>query len=94
MNIRFPDVDEHYIKTKVEAGFYMNETELVRDAVRHMREEDERKKQFLSAIKVGQDQTVRGQHREFTTEVLDELRQGAARKIQEEHMPKSDVLPE
>ena len=94
MNIRFPDVDEHYIKTKVEAGFYMNETELVRDAVRHMREEDERKKQFLSAIKVGQDQTVRGQHREFTTEVLDELRQGAARKIQEEHTPKFDVLPE
>ena len=94
MNIRFPDVDEHYIKTKVEAGFYMNETELVRDAVRHMREEDERKKQFLSAIKVGQDQTVRGQHREFTTEVLDELRQGVARKIQEEHTPKSDVLPE
>lgn len=94
MNIRFPDVDEHYIKTKVETGFYMNETELVRDAVRHMREEDERKKQFLSAIKVGQDQTVRGQHRELTTEVLDELRQGAARKIQEEPPPKSDVLPE
>jgi antitoxin ParD1/3/4 len=94
MNIRFPDVDEHYIKTKVEAGFYMNETELVRDAVRHMREEDERKKQFLSAIKVGQDQMAHGQHREFTTEVLDELRQGAARKIQEEHTPKSDVLPE
>ena len=93
MNIRFPDVDEHYIKTKVEAGFYMNETELVRDAVRHMREEDERKKQFLSAIKVGQDQTAHGQYREFTTEVLDELRQGAARKIQEERTPKSDVLP-
>ena len=69
MNIRFPDVDEHYIKTKVEAGFYMNETELVRDAVRHMREEDERKNQFLSAIKVGQDQVASGQHRELTPDV-------------------------
>lgn len=94
MNIRFPDVDEHYIKTKVEAGFYMNETELVRDAVRHMREEDERKTQFLSAITVGQDQVARGQHRELTPEVLSELRQNAIRKTQEGHRPKSDVLPE
>ena len=94
MNIRFPDVDEHYIKKKVEAGFYMNETELVRDAVRHMREEDERKSQFLSAIKVGQDQVVGGQHRELTPDVLSELRQTATRKIQEGHKPKSDVRPE
>ena len=94
MNIRFPDVDEHYIKNKVEAGFYMNETELVRDAVRHMREEDERKHQFLSAIKAGQDQVGSGQHRELTPDVLNELRQHATRKIQEGHKPKSDVLPE
>jgi len=94
MNIRFPDVDENYIKAKVEAGYYMNETELVRDAVRHMREEDERKSQFLSAIKVGQDQVASEQHREFTPEVLSELRQTATRKIQEGHKPKSDVLPE
>ncbi|WP_447969887.1 ribbon-helix-helix domain-containing protein [Nitrospira sp. M1] len=94
MNIRFPDVDEHYIKAKVDAGFYMNETELVRDAVRHMREEDERKNQFLSAIKVGQDQVASGQHRELTPDVLNELRQTATRKIQVGHKPKSDVLPE
>jgi putative addiction module CopG family antidote len=94
MNVRFPEVDEHYIKTKVEAGFYVNETELVRDAVRHMREEDERKNQFLSAIKVGQDQVASGQHRELTPDVLSELRQNATRKIQEGHNPKSDVLPE
>ena len=93
MNIRFPNVDEHYIKTKVEAGFYMNETELVRDAVRHMREEDERKTRFLSAVKVGQDQLASGQHRELTPEVLSELQQTATRKIQEGHKPKSDVLP-
>jgi putative addiction module CopG family antidote len=94
MNIRFPDVDEHYIKTKIDAGFYMNETELVRDAVRHMREEDERRNQFLFAIKVGQDQIASGQHREFTPDMLSELRQHATRKIQEGHKPKSDVLPE
>jgi len=93
MNIRFPDVDDQYIKAKIEAGFYMNETELVRDAVRHMREEEERKTQFLSAVKVGQDQIASG-HRELTPDVLSELRQTATRKIQEGHQPKPDVLPE
>ncbi|MDA0738510.1 MAG: hypothetical protein O2999_01840 [Nitrospirae bacterium] len=93
MNIRFPDVDEHYIKTKVESGFYMNETELVRDAVRHMREEDERKCQFLTAIKVGQDKMADGQHREWTPEVLGEVRKAATTKIQEGRKPKPDVLP-
>ncbi|GJL56099.1 MAG: hypothetical protein NPIRA02_32310 [Nitrospirales bacterium] len=94
MNIRFPDANEHYIKVKVEAGFYMNETELVRDAVRHMREEDERKNQFLSAIKVGQDQVTNGQYQELSPDVLNELRQTATRKIQEGHKPKSAVLSE
>ena len=78
----------------MEGGFYMNETELVRDAVRHMREEEERKNQFLSAIKVGQDQIASGQHRELTPEVLHEIRQSATRKIQEGHKPRFDVLPE
>jgi putative addiction module CopG family antidote len=34
MNINFPSVDETYIRQKVDAGFYSNATELVRDAVR------------------------------------------------------------
>ena len=94
MNIRFPDVDENYIKAKVESGFYMNETELVRDAVRHMREEDERKNQFLRAIKVGQDQIASGEHRKLTPEVLEEIRRTATKKFQEGHKPKPDVLQE
>ena len=94
MNIRFPDVDETYIKAKVKAGFYMNETELVRDAVRHMREEDERKNQFLTATKVGQDQIASGQHRQLTPEVLKEIRKSATQKVKAGHKPKSDVLPE
>jgi antitoxin ParD1/3/4 len=40
MNINFPSVDENYIKRMVEDGFYSNATELVRDAVRRMREQD------------------------------------------------------
>jgi len=38
MNINFPPVDKSYIKAKVKSGFYANATELIRDAVRRMRE--------------------------------------------------------
>ncbi len=40
MNVNFPPVDEAYIKAKVADGFYSNATELVRDAVRRLRELD------------------------------------------------------
>jgi len=43
MNIVFPAMDESYIKAKVEDGFYSNATELVRDAVRRLREQDDSK---------------------------------------------------
>ena len=67
---------------------------MIHNAVHHMREESERKNQFLLAIKVGQDQVASGKHRELTPNVLTELRQTATRKIQEGHKPKSDVLHE
>ncbi|NBX74276.1 MAG: hypothetical protein EB121_08660 [Alphaproteobacteria bacterium] len=43
MNIIFSQVDQNYIKAKVNSGFYSNATELVRDAVRRMRETDDLK---------------------------------------------------
>lgn len=41
MNIVFPPVDESYIKAKIDDGYYTNATELVRDAVRRLREMDD-----------------------------------------------------
>ena len=41
MHIRFAEIDEGFIKSQVESGFYTNETEVVRDAVRRLREEQQ-----------------------------------------------------
>lgn len=38
MHINFPPVDENFIKEYVGSGYYCNETELVKDAVRRLRE--------------------------------------------------------
>lgn len=50
MHIRFAEADERFIKSQVSEGFYTNETELVRDAVRRMREANEAKLHTLRGL--------------------------------------------
>jgi antitoxin ParD1/3/4 len=95
MHVRFADADEHFIKTEVQGGFYTNETELVRDAVRRMREDKERAKRFQEAIAKGVQAAERGETVALTPDLLQEIKQEAVRKA---HAGKpygsTDGLPE
>ena len=93
MNIQFPSVDATYIKQKVDAGFYSNATELVRDAVRRLREADEQRQALLAAVQVGDDQFARGEYRPYTPELFDEIKRHARDKVKRGHQPNPDVLP-
>ena len=93
MNVRFPEVDETYIKSKVEGGFYMNETELVRDAVRHMREEEERQVRFKAAVKIGDDQITNGQTVPYSSKLLEQITEEAIQQAARGEEPDSDVTP-
>lgn len=67
MNINFPPVDEGYIKAKVEDGFYSNATELVRDAVRRLREQDDREyANLIAALEVGEQAVREGRTKVYT----------------------------
>ncbi len=93
MHIDFPSVDETYIKQKVDAGFYSNATELVRDAVRHLREADEQRQALQAAVQVGDDQIARGEYRPYTPELFEEIKRNARDKVKRGHQPNPDVLP-
>ena len=80
MNVGFPEVDEKYIKSKVEAGYYTNETEVVRDAIRHMREEEERRANFRAAVQLGVNQIANGEGIPFTDELMDNIEKTRYRK--------------
>jgi len=80
MHVRFADVDENFIKTEVQSGFYTNETELVRDAVRRMREEKERARHFQEAVTRGVQAVDRGETVVLTPDLLNEIKQDAIRK--------------
>jgi len=80
MHLRFSDVDEHYIKGKVESGFYTSENEVVRDAVRRMREEEERIARFQAAVRLGDEQIARGDTLPYSKELFEQIEQRAIQR--------------
>ncbi|MGE3623858.1 MAG: type II toxin-antitoxin system ParD family antitoxin [Bdellovibrionales bacterium] len=62
MNINLPPVDEQFVKMKVEQGYYSNVTEVVRDAVRRMREQDPDSvnPRLMAALQKGLDDVKKG----------------------------------
>lgn len=71
MNIVFPPVDEKFIKAKISDGYYSNATELVRDAVRRLREQDNsRYDALMAAIAEGEADLAAGRFEEYTPKLL------------------------
>lgn len=94
MNINFPPVDERYIKSKVGGGFYSNATELVRDAVRRMRERDDSPHaRLVAALEAGEQAIREGRTVPYTPDFLDECEKRACRNLAEGKELNPDVLP-
>ena len=94
MNINFADQDDSFIKSKVTQGYYSNATELVRDAVRRMREEEERRARFLAAVKIGEEQLKQGKTVTFSDELMAEIEKTAVNNAaQRKPINNPDALP-
>ena len=94
MNINFPSVDEGYIKAKVEGGFYSNATELVRDAVRRLREQDDsRYTRLMAALEVGEAAIREGRTASYTPALLDQIERDARQHAAEGRKLNPDVCP-
>ena len=94
MNIVFPPVDESYIRAKVADGFYSNATELVRDAVRRLREIDDGKyARLMAALDVGEQAVRDGQTEAYTPQLLDEIEREARQHAAEGRKPNPEVCP-
>lgn len=92
MNIAFAPMDEAYIRSKVGSGYYSNATELVRDAVRRMREQDEQPLRLLAALQVGLADVAAGRTAPVDGERLARLRQqGFAKAAQGQIVNRPDV---
>lgn len=66
-----------FIKRKVATGSYGNATEVIRDAIRRMQDEENRIATWRSAIKLGDDQFDRGEEIAYSAETLNDITQSA-----------------
>jgi antitoxin ParD1/3/4 len=95
MHLKFAPIDERFIKEKVESGFYSSETELVKDAVRHMREEEEKLLRLQAAVRIGDEQIAAGKVVPYSRESMKNIENRAVKKAQQgKKVNNPDVIPE
>ncbi len=93
MHINLSPEVEKYLQSKVDTGFYSNASEVVRDAIRRMREEDEKLEKLLAAVKLGDEQLDRGEGIAYTKDRLAHITAKAFDNAMNGKKVKSDVKP-
>jgi antitoxin ParD1/3/4 len=76
MNVNLTPHLEAMVRQKVESGRYNNASEVVREALRLLEEQDNLHR-LRAALAIGQDQLDRGEDRPYTPELLEELKRQA-----------------
>jgi antitoxin ParD1/3/4 len=93
MHINLSKEMEQYLQSKVGAGFYSNAAEVVRDAIRRMREEDEKLAALRAAVQVGDAQLDRGEGVPYTPERLATITEKAFANARQGKKINPDVAP-
>lgn len=94
MKVSFAEVDETYIRNKVDDGYYSSVTEVIRDAVRRLRESETGQSRLLSALEQGERSIQQGRHSPFTSETMGEIKERALKRLENgETATRRDVTP-
>ncbi|MGZ5071285.1 MAG: type II toxin-antitoxin system ParD family antitoxin [Methylobacter sp.] len=91
MHINLSPEIEQYLQAKVGTGFYSNASEVVRDAIRRMWEEDEKLEKLRAAVKVGDDQLDRSEGVTYSSRRLEEITENAFKNSRNGKKISSDV---
>ena len=83
-----PDIEAR-IREKVESGPYPDADAVLRDAIHLLEDRDRKHAWLLQALAEGE----KGEGRELTQELLDELHERAMRRAQAGEQPSPDVCP-
>lgn len=93
MHINLTKEMENYLQTKVSAGFYGNASEVIRDAIRRMREEDEKLAALRAAVRIGDEQLDRGEGRPYTSELMERISEKALAGAKQGRKVGRDAIP-
>lgn len=93
MHVNLSPEMESYIKSKVASGFYGNATEVIRDAIRRMQADEERRTAFRAAVAVGDAELDRGEGIDYNENVLEEITREALQDLHSGKPIDPDVCP-
>jgi len=93
MHINLSPEIENYIQHKVNSGFYGNASEVVRAAIRRLRDEDEKLEALRAAIQIGDDQIAQGKCEPYSSVLMTELMRQALENSKLGKKVNPDVIP-
>ena len=93
MHVKLSPEMESFIKAKVSSGFYGNATEVIRDAIRRMQADEERRAAFRVAVAAGDAELARGESIDYDRDALEAITQDALRDAHGGKPKDPDVLP-
>ncbi len=73
MHLNLSTEMEAFIRAKVASGFYGNATEVIRDAIRRMQDDDAHNARFLVAVEEGEADIAAGRVHTYTDTTMDEI---------------------
>jgi antitoxin ParD1/3/4 len=93
MHINLSPEMEQFVQSKVDTGFYSNASDVIRDAIRRMREEDEKIAAVRAALREGDEQLDAGKGIRYSRDVLTQATGRARANAKRGKKVKSDVRP-
>lgn len=93
MHINLSPEMEQFVQSKVDTGFYSNASDVIRDAIRRMREEDEKIAAIRAALREGDEQLDAGKGIRYSRDVLTQATDRARANAKRGKKVKSDVRP-
>ncbi len=93
---KFAEVDRNFIKAQVQQGFYTSEIEVVRSAVRKLREDQENRKKLdvlKALVMAGHQQAVNGELIPYSDDFIDKALKAATQNHEAGKRIKDEVQP-
>jgi antitoxin ParD1/3/4 len=93
MSITVPADLEERIREKVESGQYDDPSDVIRTAMRLLDKRDQRLQELRASIQEGLAAIERGEGKELTSELMEEISREASKRARLGVVPKPDVCP-
>lgn len=85
MNVSLTDELEAWVQTRVESGLYRTGSEVVREAIRLLRERDElkelRREELRSLVRAGLDDADSGRLIDFNSELIEQVKKNGRKRL-------------